>query len=148
MKAKLVILFITLMVLSSCKDKKMISNSNSVDTLYSYSISNDDPYNGIFTAKTTRGLKLDKIKEHIALLYNFIVKIKNENRSISSLTKSKTVYSLRNKDDIVLLFWLGDKTISILSQPITPKNPTFTYILNDEELHFLTNLLNEKNKTL
>lgn len=129
------------MMFSSCKGKKMINDSDSIDTLYSYDIPNNDPYNGVFIAKTTRGSKLNKTKEHVVLLYNTIIEITNNNKSINSLTKSKMVFSLKNKDDIALLFWLGNKTISILSRPITPKNPTFTYLLNDKEFILLTNLV-------
>jgi hypothetical protein len=93
------------------------------------SIGPDSSYHGIIRSKSDATIKVISELSLIDLIYNFIDKGTGVWKQTGEWLDQEPKYAVRFEGDseTVMMLWFGQNQISILTRPITPKNPVITF---------------------
>jgi hypothetical protein len=100
-----------------------------LDRIGIISISHDSPYHGIIRSASDTNIKVISEPVLIDRIYSFIDKGKELWEQTGEWLDQEPEFAVRFKGNIetVMMLWFGQNQISILTRPVTPKNPVITF---------------------
>ena len=93
------------------------------------SIGHDSSYHGIIRSKSDETIKVISELSLIDRIYNFIDKGMGVWKQTGEWLNQEPKHAVRfeGNSETVMMLWFGQNQISILTRPITPKNPVITF---------------------